>query len=264
MSEPNPFDVLARYYDWEHAGFDDDVAMYLGFAKRAGGPALELACGTGRLLAPLAADGVSVVGLDSSAEMLAIARGALEGERLLGAVELHQADMRDFALPGRFRLAFIALDSFALLRRPADQHAALTRIHHHLTLGGLLLLDVANGNIRGGEAPDELLLQHTGVDPLSGRPLSKWTARATDLAAQVDHFTYFYDELREDGTVARRTARLALRYFGRFELELLLGRAGFAVEALYGSYDLAPFASDSERLIVVAVKTAREVHPKSP
>ena len=56
----------------------------------------------------------------------------------------------------------------------------------------------------------------------------------------------------EDGTVRRRTAELELRYFGRFELELLLERAGYAVEALYGSYDLAPFWSESERMIAVA------------
>ncbi len=63
-----------------------------------------------------------------------------------------------------------------------------------------------------------------------------------------------YDVVREDGTVARQVADLALRYFGRFELELLLERAGFGVEALYGSYDLAPYTADSERLIVVAHK----------
>ena len=247
-------DILARYYDWEHATFQEDVAMYLGFAKRTGGPVLELACGTGRLLRPLAAEGIRAVGIDSSAEMLALACRALARDGLADVAALHQADLRDFALDERFRLAFVALDSFGLLQRRAEQHAALVRIRDHLSPGGLLVLDVANGNLRGGEARDELLLQHVGADPASGRPLSKWTARATDLAGQVDRFTYFYDEVREDGTVVRRTTGLALRYFGRFELELLLERAGFAVEALYGSYDLAPFSSDSERLIAVGVK----------
>jgi SAM-dependent methyltransferase len=250
------WDTLARYYDWEHASFGEDVTMYLGFAKRTGGPILELACGTGRLLAPLLADGLRVVGVDSSGEMLAAAREALAGAGLAGRAELRHADVRSFALGERFRLAIVALDSFALLRRPSDQHAALVRIREHLVPGGLLLLDVANGNLRGGEAPDELLLQFSGTDPASGRPLSKWTARHTDFAAQVDRFTYFYDEVQEDGTVVRRTAGLALRYFGRFELELLLERAGFAIEALYGSYDLAPFTSESERLIAVGVNTS--------
>ena len=250
----NPFDTLARYYDWEHATFEDDVAMYLGFAKRTGGPVLELACGTGRLLVPLAREGQRAVGVDSSGPMLEVARQALADAGLAGRVELHRADMCELVLDERFRLAIVALDSFGLLSRRSDQLAALARIHHHLVDGGLLVLDVANGNLRGGEARDELVLQHAGTDPLSGRPLSKWTARSTDLAHQIDYFTYFYDVVREDGTVARQTAELRLRYFGRYELELLLERAGLRVEALYGSYDLASFTSESERLIAVAVK----------
>ena len=250
----NPFDVLARYYDWEHAAFEDDVAMYLGFAKRTGGPVLELACGTGRLLVPLARESPRPVGVDSSAPMLEVARQALAEAGLAGRAELHRADMRELALDDRFRLAIVALDSFGLLGRRSDQLAALARIHHHLVDGGLLVLDVANGNLRGGEARDELVLQHAGTDPTSGRPLSKWTARSTDLAHQIDFFTYFYDAVGDNGTVARDTVELRLRYFGRYELELLLEWAGFAVEALYGSYDLTPFTSESERLIAAAVK----------
>ena len=260
----NPFDVLARYYDWEHASFSEDVAMYLGFAKRTGGPVLELACGTGRLLVPLAAEGLGVTGVDSSSEMLAIARKSLALHGVLGKAQLHHADMRQLALDQRFPLALIALDSFGLLCRRADQHAGLVRTWEHLVAGGLLVIDVANGNVRGGDPRDELLLQHSGVDPTSGRLVTKWAARSTDLAAQLDHFTYLYDELQEGGEVKRQTIHLGLRYFGRFELELLLERAGFAVEAVYGSYDLSSFTSDSERLIAVAVKRDNVVPPRSP
>jgi len=250
----NPFDALARYYDWEHAGFQDDVAMYLGFAKRTGGPILELGCGTGRLLGPLLAEGFRVVGVDGSAEMLTVARARLERDGLAQRVALHHADMRSFSLNERFPFAFVALDSFGLLARRSDQHAALVQAARHLLPGGLLVIDVANGNLRGGEPRHELMLQHSGPEPTTGRPLSKWTARRTDLAAQTDHFTYAYDEVQDDGTVKRWTTTLELRYFGRFELEMLLERAGFGVEALYGSYDLAPFDSTSERLIAVGVK----------
>src|SRR6266540_3485549 len=167
----NPFDALARYYDWEHAGFQDDVAMYLGFAKRTGGPILELGCGTGRLL-----------GVDGSAEMLTVARARLERDGLAQRVALHHADMRSFSLNERFPFAFVALDSFGLLARRSDQHAALVQAARHLLPGGLLVIDVANGNLRGGEPRDELMLQHSGPEPTTGRPLSKWTARRNDLA----------------------------------------------------------------------------------
>ncbi|MCC6174599.1 MAG: class I SAM-dependent methyltransferase [Chloroflexi bacterium] len=257
MPDTNPFDRLARYYDWEHASYDADIALYQDFARRTGGPILEVACGTGRLIGPLLETGERIVGIDSSAQMLAVARRTLGREGRRGGVVLHQADVRTFRLDERFRLAIFALDSFGLLLDVRDQLAALGRIREHLEPDGVLIVDVSNGNGRGVESPDEIVLQHAGPDPVTGHLLSKWTARSTDVAEQLDRYTYFYDEVDDDGVVRRTTTELALRYFGRFEFELLLERAGFLVEALYGSYDLAPFTVGSERLIAVAVRVSR-------
>jgi SAM-dependent methyltransferase len=203
---------------------------------------------------PLLELGERVVGVDSSAQMLARARQTIDAAGLLPRAQLQQTDVRSLALGERFPLAIFGLDSFGLLRTTADQLEALARIRDHLVPGGLLILDVGNGNRRGGEAPDELQLQHAGPDPATGRQLSKWTARSTDLGAQLDHFTYLYDEVAEDGTVRRRTSGLELRYFGRFELELLLDHAGLVVEALYGAYDLVPYGGGSDRMIAVAAR----------
>jgi SAM-dependent methyltransferase len=253
----NPFDALARYYDWEHADYDVDVPLYQDFARRTGGPILEVACGSGRLMAPLLELGERVVGIDTSGPMLDRARHALAGAGLLSRAALHEADVRRFTLDERFQLAIFGLDSFGLLLSIEDQLAALRRINHHLAPGGLLIVDLSNGNGRGAEPSDELVLQYEGHDPATGLPLSKWTARSTDHGEQVDHYTYFYDELGEDRLVRRSVVRLDLRYFSRFELELLLQQSNFAPEAFYGSYDLAPFAAASERLIAVAVRPDR-------
>jgi SAM-dependent methyltransferase len=257
MLRSNPFDMLARYYDWEHADYDVDVPLYVDFARRTGGPILEIACGSGRLLAPLLELGHQVTGIDSSGPMLERARRALGAAGLLGRATLQQADARRFTLPGRFELAIYGLDSFGLLQTIDDQLAALRQIRDHLVPGGLLVLDVSNGNGRGAEPTDELVLQYDGTDPETGQPLSKWTARSTDHGEQVDHYTYFYDEVGADAVVRRSIVRLDLRYFGRFELELLLQQAGFVPETFYGSYDLAPFAAGSERLIAVAAREIR-------
>jgi SAM-dependent methyltransferase len=257
-SRPNPFDLLARYYDWEHDDYDVDVPLYLDFARRTGGPILELACGSGRLLAPLLQLGERVVGVDSSGPMLERARRTLGkaggGAGLLARATLHRADVRSFALDERFRLAICGLDSFGLLLTIDDQLAALRRIRHHLVPGGVVILDLANGNGRGAEPTDELVLQRAGIDPESGHQLAKWTARGSDHGEQIDHYTYFYDDVGDDGLVRRQAVRLDLRYFGRFELELLLRQADLVPEAFYGSYDLAPYAAGSERLIAVAAR----------
>jgi len=189
--------------------------------------------------------------------MLDRARRELSAAGLMRRATLLQADVCNFDLKQRFHLAVYGLDSFGLLQGIDQQVAALRAIRDHLQPGGLLILDVANGNGRGAEPTDELVLQYDGFDPENGLPLSKWTARSTDHGEQVDHYTYFYDQIGEDGLVRRLTVRLDLRYFGRYELELLLQQAGLIPETFYGSYDLAPYAAGSERLIAVAARAER-------
>ncbi len=64
---------FAEYYDFDHA-ITQDVGFYLDFAHRCRSPILELACGTGRLVIPLAEAGFEVYGVDVSENMLAICR----------------------------------------------------------------------------------------------------------------------------------------------------------------------------------------------
>src|ERR1700730_18691528 len=76
----DPYAEIAPYYDLGMAGFDDDVGLYLGFAQHAKGRILELGCGTGRLLLPLAEAGFALTGVDRSAAMLEQARDRLVEE----------------------------------------------------------------------------------------------------------------------------------------------------------------------------------------
>ncbi|MEA4883754.1 MAG: class I SAM-dependent methyltransferase [Clostridia bacterium] len=79
--------------------FTDDLAFYRDLAKKQGGPVLDIACGTGRVLLHLLGSGYTVVGLDLSAPMLEMSR---EKARTLGFEPvLHQGDMREFDLEGR-------------------------------------------------------------------------------------------------------------------------------------------------------------------
>ena len=74
----DPYAELPELYDLEHAGFSDDVELYLRLAEVVGDPILELGCGTGRVLAPLAAAGHRITGIDRSRPMLDRARAVLQ------------------------------------------------------------------------------------------------------------------------------------------------------------------------------------------
>src|SRR5258706_6092831 len=109
----NDYDAIAPFYDIEHAHFDEDVDVYLTCAELSGGPLLELACGSGRLLLPLTEAGFEVTGVDSSAKMLSLAEQRLRQAGVASRCRLVQQDMRSLHVEEKFRMAFIALGSFA-------------------------------------------------------------------------------------------------------------------------------------------------------
>jgi SAM-dependent methyltransferase len=250
-SPRNAFDRFARLYDWEHDQYLVDVDVHVGFAHRFGGPVLELACGTGRLLAPLAQAGFAVTGVDSSAPMLERARARLA--RLGLQATLVQQRLEELRLDGRFRTLIIGLDSFGLLLKRPAQLAALRAARAHATHDARLIIDVANGNLRGsGEPAEELLHDLTMPDPDTGQPITKFVLRRPRPSEQLDELLFFYDEQDARGYLRRSMVELKLRWFTRFELELLLESAGWQADEVYGNYELAPYGPESDRLIVVA------------
>ncbi len=248
------FDRHARYYDLEHEDYRDDLPMLAGFAAAARPqPLLELACGTGRCLLPLAAAGHDLTGLDLSPAMLGIARRKLEQAGLAARVQLVEGDMRDFDLGRSFGFVFIALNSLMHLETQAEQLQALRCAGRHLAPGGRLLIDLFNPEVAlpGPDQERQLFLHCLKVLP-RGVHLLHFQSPAVDRAAQRISMTNYYDEIAPSGGVRRYLAPFTLRYIMRGELELLVEAAGLALEALYGTYELDSFEQESPRLIAVA------------
>ena len=249
------FDRFARFYDLDYEPFQDDVAFYLGLAEHTGGPLLELGCGTGRLLLPLARAGYEITGVDLSEQMLQVARGKMAdlGQSAARRISLVQADMRTLDLPTGFRLAFIAFNSFMHLTTQVDQLQALQAWHQTLVPGSLLVIDIDNPDPQQlAQIDGRVELQNRWLDPATGATVLKQVTRTLDAARQIQHVVFIYDEVFPDGRLSRTLAPFDARYLQRFEGELLLDKAGFAVEQVYGSYDLDPFTGESDRMIFVA------------
>jgi SAM-dependent methyltransferase len=137
---------------------DQDVGFWLERANETGGPVLELACGTGRLTVPLAAQGLQMVGLDNDRDMLASAEQRSREQSLKrGQGEwpiFLVADMRRFALAGRFPLIFIGYNSLQLLTAPGDMVACLRSAREHLEPGGLVGVEVTDFQHGGADGPE--------------------------------------------------------------------------------------------------------------
>jgi SAM-dependent methyltransferase len=245
---------LARLYDV--FSFDADLPLYLDLAERQGTRVLEVACGSGRALVPLARAGFEVVGIDLSPHMLALARSKLDTTGF--DARLVEADMRTFQLERTdFDLAIVAVKSFAYLTEVADQLACLRSIHAHLRPGGLLAIDLMHPRLEWlsaalGSMRDDLL-QHV---PERGFTLSRVeSVVATDLARQVRVIRSIYETVDDAGRVVeKRFVEWPYRWIHRFEAEHLLQRASFEVEAVYGGYQRETFTSESPTMLFLATR----------
>lgn len=248
------FDAFARYYDADFGAVEDDVAFYRELARRSGGPILEPMCGSGRLLLPLAQAGYRVAGVDVSPELLALAREKLAAAGVLGQVSLLEGDIRNSALAGPFALAIVALNSLMHLTTIADQLAALNCIHAALRPNGLLVIDLFNPDLRALLSYNGELVFEKAFELADGTRVQKFVAQRADTAAQIIYVNFIYDELDAEGHVRRRLLPFTMRWLYRYELEHLFARAGFVLEAVYGSYELDAYRIESELMLAVARK----------
>ncbi len=250
--DTNEYAVLSQFYDLEYSVFDADLDMYRQFAERARGSILELGCGTGRVLEALNDIPHPVVGIDTSAAMLDIARS-----RVTNDIVLVRRDMRECAadppLPdGPFSFVLSAINTFLHLIDVRSQIDTLESVRRITAPGGVMLLDLFvpdPGLISKLDGRLSLEFQHV-FD--SGERLDKWVARTHDLASQLIQTTVYFDVTSPNGSVRRLVDHYSTRYVHLYELEHLLSRTGWDLVSLFGSYELEPFTSDSERILALA------------
>ncbi len=250
------FNRFARFYDDDYRHYDDDLELIVALADEWGDPVLELGCGTGRMLVPLAAAGHTLTGVDISSALLAIAQRKLDAEDLEERVTLVQSDMRDFALDERnFQFAFCTSNTLMHLTTQQEQLACLRSVHAHLADDGLLLIDLFNPDLTRLLAVNGVQeLADQWVDEATGADVLKWSVRTFDLAEQIQETLFIYEEILADGMVKRTLCPFPLRFLWRSEAELMLQVAGFQVEDVLGDFDGEPYHSASDHLILLARK----------
>lgn len=251
---------IAARYDAQVPIQPGEVEFYAELAREAqsnGLRTLEVTCGTGRITAPMARAGIRMVGLDVSPAMLARARQRSEGLD----IEWVEGDMRSFDLHEQFGLVTIPVGSFQLMVSVEDQLASLRCIHRHLAPGGRLAFEIENPDI---VAMSEWLTAKRGaavrnpardyVHPESGLQVRSWDTVTYRTSEQYRTGVRIIEELDGDGTVVRKEygRPMDVRYFHRYEVEHLLARCGFEVEALYGDLRKSEYRGTSPDMIWVA------------
>jgi len=228
----------------------------VALAREAGGRVLELGCGTGRLLLPLAREGLCVTGLDGAPDMLDRLRAKLDGEddAVRARVRLVTADFLDFRIEDEFGLVFLACNTANHLLTPDDAVTCFRRAAAHLRPGGLLVIDNSVPDFAAMACADGVVEVTDCVNPVTGLQLvSHFTARF-DIPNQREWNEIDLEE--RDGTeVTRRIrAETEMTWYSPRELLLLLAAAGIPAEGVYGSLRRDPLTADSREMIAIATR----------
>lgn len=254
----DPYAEIAAFYDLEHAAFAEDLDLYQNVAQVVGDPILELGCGSGRVLVPLAQLGFRVTGVDQSKPMLERAERAVRAAAIGDRVTLVEGAMADAAAApgGPFGLVLAPLNGLLHLAEPAAQRAALASAHRALDPRGLLVLDLLNPTPEALRSFDgSVVLEGNWALPEGGR-VAKFSSRRLRESEQRIETELWYDVEDAAGNLRRVRTSYPMRYLHRAEVELLLELAGFAEWEMYGGYDLEPYSDGADRLIVLAEVTA--------
>lgn len=245
----NPFPLL---YHAHHQNFSEDIPFWKSLARWQGNPILELGCGTGRVLIPLAQSGHIVYGLDNSPDMLSFLRQRLPPE-LKDAIQIVEGDMTNFQLGARFRLIILPCNTYSTF--DAKTRASMLQyIYNHLEHGGVFGVSMPNPNLLLAleKSSEEPVLETIFSHPETGYPVqvgSKWERGEDTLT-----FIWHYDHLMPNGQIERLTASTK-HYLATVEEHITeMISAGFTIRSTYRNFDTGPYKPDSNYLIVLAQK----------
>lgn len=237
----------------------EDFGFYAWAAEQFGGPILEVGCGTGRVLIPVARAGHEILGIDPNASRVAVCRAGISAEPASSGLSADAVveDVRDFRSDRRFRLVTTPFRSLQHLPTPADQLAALANMRDHLEPGGHLIIDVFNPSIP--LLASNALREEFGdgrIHPLADGRTVELRSRIVerDYVNQLQHAEEIYIFTFPNGDAERIVLPYTTRYTFRYEYEHMAALLGFEVKAVYGGYDRSRFGANYPGEILMVLR----------
>ena len=222
-AEESPYDAIAELYDPWSRSVVEDVAFYVEEARRVTPPIVELGVGTGRIAVPIAVEGINVVGVDSSAGMLAVCRQRAELAGVADRLDLRLGDLREPPVEEPVELVICPFRSLLHLETENDRRAGLAAVRELLVPGGRLAFDVFT------PAEHDIELTH-----------GRWLEREPGIYERA-----LWDREQRRLVLSVRGAdaetTMSLAWVSPEEWGALLEESGFEIEAHYGWFDRSPF-----------------------
>lgn len=238
-------------YHAHHNRHLEDLPFWQNLAAQAGGPILELGCGTGRVLVPLAQSGYLAFGLDHDLSMLRYLKDHIPLS-VHNSTHLMAADLCEFNLMEKFPLIILPCNTYSTLNDTRRQDC-LRCVRNHLQNQGIFAVSIPNPDMliglpnRGAEE-----LEDEFIHPETGNPVqvsNSWNRRKNRLKT-----TWMYDHLFPDGTVDRQVAT-SIQYILSLNTHTTeVENAGLKVFQIYGDYDRSAYSYESPYLILLLAR----------
>lgn len=240
------YDPIAKYYDTLYPKADD-IPFYTDLAQEKGAPILELGCGTGRLLLPLAKAGFQITGLDISPEMLEVAKRKIEAESVSHLVSLQLGDMCDFSLGETYNLIIIPYSNCLEPETEEEIASVLKCSFDHLNSGGYLVID----NVFIGEGTQKewgkdkfknvLIDKKTVPEPQNPDSLLSFVeVDMLDAKKRISRRDILVYHIGTDGSIRQKHFYITWRYVTPERMTEMLKACGFVQIDVYGGYDRKP------------------------
>lgn len=236
-----------------------DRPFYREIIRQFGGPALDVGCGTGRLLLDYMAQGIDIDGMDNSPDMLEICRHKAEVMGL--SPTLYEQYVETLDLPRKYRTVLIPSSSIQLILEPESAVQALRRIFDHLLPGGA----VAASIMTFCKAGDPVESEHEGsaVRAEDGVTFRRVSRSRFDHEAELEHTEDLYQKIAGGEVVAEERHRRspATRSYTQAAARALFERAGFGEVRLYSGFTFEDATPDDTLFCVVGRKPRASEEP---
>jgi SAM-dependent methyltransferase len=234
-----PFSGLhAEQYDqWPKRGTEDATVEFLA-GLAGGGPALELAIGTGRIGLPLASRGIAVTGVDLSADMVTQLRAKPGGADIPVTI----GDFADVPVAGVFSLIYVVFNTFFNLLTQDDQVLCFANVAGHLTPGGVFVIEAG--------PPDWLYRlrdhQHVNAEYVGVGDVIFDVLRHDPLTQRIEENHVYLSADRGAHMVP-----IVQRYAWNAELDLMARMAGMELRERWAGWHREPYTADSRNCVHV-------------
>jgi SAM-dependent methyltransferase len=230
--------------DWE------DRVFFLEIIHASGQPALDVGCGTGRLLLDFLAQGVDIDGLDNSPEMLDL---CMRKEETMGITPvLFEGSMEKMNLPRLYQTIIVPSSSFQLVLDPSSAQEAMNRLYKHLLPGGTLAMPFMLLWKRGDPLESPWRMTGEKIRPEDGSTIRRWSFSRYDPHTQLEHTEDRYEVIR-DGVIIESEHHKrspATREYTQQQALDLYRAAGFANISIYKAFSFLPASKEDEIFLI--------------